>query len=135
MIVLEATRLARGAREAWDTDPINTAAEPGIEPVWDELFRSRVAYQTQMVEALQFTVYPPAPLMPQPAVFLDYIPWVRYIVEVDDILERQAWDGIEKQRSGRLTRNSMKTKHAHARTIELSEEEQRILATTKLEGL
>ncbi|KAH7929451.1 P-loop containing nucleoside triphosphate hydrolase protein [Leucogyrophana mollusca] len=135
LIAQEAIRLSRGAHAAVDTDPIVASINPAASGSFPEhrLFHSRVVYESQMVEALQHIINLPAPLMPQRSVFLDYIPWVREMVTVDDILERLAWDGMEKEKSGRMTRNSMKAKHA--RSIELSADQRRLLDATRLENI
>ncbi|KAF9221971.1 hypothetical protein BS17DRAFT_796785 [Gyrodon lividus] len=136
LIAQDAIRLSRGIHEEFATGPIGTSINPTASLTTGDTgrsFRSRMVYQSQMVDALQDIIHPPAPLMPQSSVFLDYIPWVRYMATVDDILERKAWDGMEKEKSGRLTRNSMRTKHA--RTIDLSEAQQKLLAGSRLEGV
>ncbi|KAH7914351.1 hypothetical protein BJ138DRAFT_1170698 [Hygrophoropsis aurantiaca] len=135
LIAQEATRLSRGTHAAVGKGPLLPSINPAASGSFREhqLFLSRVVYESQMVDALQHIIYLPAPLMPQSSVFLDYIPWVREMVTADDILERLAWDGMEKEKSGRLTRNSMRAKHARA--IELSTEQRGLLDSTKLEGI
>ncbi|KAF9247050.1 hypothetical protein BU15DRAFT_38841 [Melanogaster broomeanus] len=126
LIAQVAIRLSRGIHEEAATGPIGTSINPAASLMTGGIgsFRSRVVYQSQMADALQNIIQPPAPLMPQSSVFLDYIPWVRHMVTIDDILERIAWDGMEKEKSGRLTRNSMRTKHIRA--IDLDEVRQKI---------
>ncbi|KIJ70558.1 hypothetical protein HYDPIDRAFT_78089 [Hydnomerulius pinastri MD-312] len=134
-IAQDAIRLSRGIHEEFATGPMATSINPAASLTTENtgFFRSRVVYQSQMVDALQHIIQTPAPLMPQSSVFLDYIPWVRYMVTVDDILERRAWDGMEKEKSGRLTRNSMRTKHT--RMIDLNDAQQKIISGTGLQGL
>ncbi|KIK91063.1 hypothetical protein PAXRUDRAFT_831154 [Paxillus rubicundulus Ve08.2h10] len=133
LIAQDAIQLSRGVHE-FATGRIGTSINPAASLTTGDTgcFRSRVVYQSQMVDALQDIIRPPGPVMPQSSVFLDYIPWVRYMVKVDDMLEQMAWDGIEKEKSGRLTRNSMRTKHT--RTINVSEAQQKILAESRLKG-
>jgi DNA polymerase III delta prime subunit len=137
LIVQDAIHLSRGKHEVLGAIPITTSINPAASgsntDMETRLFRARVEHQTQMLTALQDIVQPPAPLMPQSSVYLDYIPWVRFMVKVDDILERLAWDEMEKVKSGRLTRNSMKARHI--RTIDLREDQHRALVTTRIQGL
>ncbi|KAG2141705.1 uncharacterized protein EDB93DRAFT_1089065 [Suillus bovinus] len=129
LIVQDAIHLSRGKHEVLGAIPITTSINPAASgsntDMETRLFRARVEHQAQMLAALQDIVQPPAPLMPQSSVYLDYIPWVRFMVGVDDILERLAWDEMEKVKSGRLTRNSMKARHI--RTIDLREDQHRAL--------
>ncbi|KAI9574861.1 hypothetical protein HD554DRAFT_2010359 [Boletus coccyginus] len=98
LIAEEAIRHSRGVHEESGTGPIEASINPAAEG-----FRARVEYQSRMVEALQDILEPPAPLMPQRSVFLDYIPWVRYMVGTSDERARAGLGG------GRRTRNSMRT--------------------------
>ncbi|KAL4081871.1 hypothetical protein V8B97DRAFT_1862947 [Scleroderma yunnanense] len=134
LIAQEAIRLSRGIHEELATDPTATSINPAASLTREEteIFRSRVAYQSQITGALQDIIQPPAPLMPQSSVFLDYIPWVRYMVMVDDNLERMAQETKNRGKSGRITRNSMKTKHI--RNIDLDERQQGMLFRTRLGG-
>ncbi|KAG1820180.1 uncharacterized protein BJ212DRAFT_1338471 [Suillus subaureus] len=137
LIVQDAIHLSRGKHEVLGAIPITTSINPAASgsntDMETRLFRARVEHQAQMLTALQDLVQPPAPLMPQSSVYLDYIPWVRLMVKVDDILERLAWDEMEKVKSGRLTRNSMKARHI--RTIDLREDQHRALVATRIQGL
>lgn len=137
LIVQDAIHLSRGKHEVLGVIPITTSINPAASDsntdMETRLFRARVEHQAQMLTALQDIVQPPAPLMPQSSVYLDYIPWVRFMVKVDDILERLAWDEMEKVKSGRLTRNSMKARHI--RTIDLREDQRRALVATRIQGL
>ena len=122
-----------GSRQHY-TDPTATSINPAASLTCDatEIFRSRVVYQSQIAGALQDIIQPPGPLMPQSSVFLDYIPWVRYMVMVDDDLERIAQEEMSRGKSGRTTRNSMKTRHI--RNIDLDERQQDVLCRTRLDG-
>jgi hypothetical protein len=136
LIAQEAIHLARGKHEVLETSPITASINPAAGSSTDigtSLFRARVVYQTQMLNALQDIIQPPAPLMPQSSVYMDYSPWVRFMVTVDDTLERLAWEEMEKTKSGRLTRNSMKAKHI--RTIDLREDQHRAFVATRMQGL
>ncbi|KAG1907183.1 uncharacterized protein F5891DRAFT_1000463 [Suillus fuscotomentosus] len=137
LIVQDAIHLSRGKHEVLGAIPITTSINPAASgsntDMETRLFRARVEHQAQMLTALQDIVQPPAPLMPQSSVYLDYIPWVRFMVNVDDILERLAWDEMEKVKSGRLTRNSMKARHI--RTIDLREDQHQALVCTRIQGL
>lgn len=73
-------------------------------------FISRTSFQRQVVAALGELLDISAPLMPRPSVFLDYEPWIRYMVAVDDAQEA-TWAETRVSgpgRSGRLTRNSQR---------------------------
>ncbi|KAG1754043.1 uncharacterized protein EDB91DRAFT_1043911, partial [Suillus paluster] len=137
LIVQDAIHLSRGKHEVLGPIPITTSIDPAAggtnTDMETRLFRARVEHQAQMLTALQDIIQPPAPLMPQSSVYLDYIPWVRFMVTVDDILERLAWDEMEKVKSGRLTRNSMKARHI--RIIDLKEDQHRALITSRMQGL
>lgn len=132
LIALDAILLSRGIHEELDTDPTAASINPAASLTTEEaeIFRSRVAYQSQIAGALQHIIQPPGPLMPQSSVFLDYIPWVRYMVVVDDNLEQMARDEVARAKSARLTRNSMKTRHI--RNIDLNERQQAALSRTQL---
>ncbi|KAG6332601.1 hypothetical protein ID866_6492 [Astraeus odoratus] len=132
LIAQDAIQLSRGIHEELVTDPTVTSINPAASLTREEteIFRSRVVYQSQIADALRRIVQPPAPLMPQSSVFLDYLPWVRYMVMVDDDLERMAQEEIERGRTGRMTRNSMRTRHI--RNIDLEERERETLARTRL---
>lgn len=135
-IAQDAIHLARGKHEVLGMVPITTSinsAAGSSSDIGTCLFRARVVYQAQMLTALQDIIQPPAPLMPQSSVYLDYIPWVRFMVTVDDTLERLAWDEMEKAKSGRLTRNSMKAKHT--RIIDIREDQYRAVMATRMQGL
>lgn len=134
LIAQDAILLSRGIHEELNTDPTAASINPAARLTTEEaeIFRSRVAYQSEIAGALQHIIQPPAPLMPQSSVFLDYIPWVRYMVVVDDNLEQMARDEVARAKSGRLTRNSMKTRHI--RNIELDERQQGVLMRTQLDG-
>ncbi|KAI6003993.1 hypothetical protein EDD15DRAFT_2155800 [Pisolithus albus] len=133
LIALDAIQLSRGIHEELVTDPTAASINPAASLTTEEaeIFRSRVAYQSQIAGALQHIIQPPGPLMPQSSVFLDYIPWVRYMVVVDDNLEQMARDEVARAKSGRLTRNSMKTRHI--RNIDLNERQQEALSRTQLD--
>ncbi|KAI6047181.1 hypothetical protein EDC04DRAFT_2556550 [Pisolithus marmoratus] len=133
LIALDAIQLSRGIHEELDTDPTAASINPAASLTTEEaeIFRSRVAYQSQIAGALQHIIQPPAPLMPQSSVFLDYIPWVRYMAVVDDNLEQMAQDEAARVKSARLTRNSMKTRHV--RNIDLDERQREVLSRTQLD--
>jgi len=128
LIAEEAIRCSRGVHE--ETGPIKASINPAARLTSEDArgFRARVEYQSRMVEALQDILGPPAPLMPQRSVFLDYIPWVRHMVAVDDMLERRARDGLGT--GGRWTRNSMRT--VHARSVEVGEGQREVLRGSRL---
>lgn len=132
LIAEEAIRYSRGVHGEFATGPIEASINPAAR-LRSEEFRARVEYQSRMVEALQGILGPPAPLMPQSSVFLDYIPWVRWMVTVDDILERRAWEEMGRERGGRCTRNSMRTRHA--RTVGLTEGQRALVRGSRLGGM
>lgn len=61
------------------------------------------------------------------ALYLDYAPWIRYIVAADDALESVSQPSSQTRRS---TRNSMKTSHDRWLTLEL--DDRRTLSETSL---
>ncbi|KAH7887737.1 hypothetical protein F5I97DRAFT_1806207 [Phlebopus sp. FC_14] len=126
LIAEETMRLARGIQEEMATEGTSISGT-SLSSEEREMFRTRVGYQTEMREVLEgVSGEAGGRLMPQGSVFVDYIPWVRYMVEVDDGLERLAGA------TGRMTRNSLRTKHI--RNIELGERARGILTRTRLVG-
>ncbi|KAG6378546.1 hypothetical protein JVT61DRAFT_12811 [Boletus reticuloceps] len=109
LIAAEAIRHSRGVHAECGTGPIEASINPARRLDFGG-FRARVAYQTRMVKALQDLLGRAAVSMPQRSMFLDYIPWVRCMVRVDDEHERRA----EHSGRGRRTRNSMRTVHARS---------------------
>jgi hypothetical protein len=96
------------------------------------LFQSRTTFQSRTLDILETIIPLTAPLMPRPAVFLDYEPFIRQMVATDDMLEQQSQEIFQK--AVRMTRNS----HKHelpVRWISLSEEHQQVLEATKFKGL
>lgn len=100
-------------REDWERDELIEEAirqsrgvlheESGTGPMEIDA-GAHVAYHARMVDALEALVGPPVRTMGERVVFLDYIPWVRHMVGVeDDDLERRRGLG----RGGRRTRNSV----------------------------
>jgi len=98
------------------------------------LFRARVEYQSKMLDLLWPELVPlQSHLLPRPAVFLDYVPYVRYMAEIDDNYEQTGdWEASINPRSGRTTRNSRRG--SYERQLTLSDYQREIIATTRLEG-
>jgi hypothetical protein len=96
------------------------------------LFQARTTFQSQLLNVLDRVVPLSAPQIPRPAVFLDYVPFIRQMVAADDIVERQYRELFE--RGSRVTRNSHK-EELPARWISLSDEHRQILEATKFKGL
>jgi hypothetical protein len=123
-VILEARHNTRG-----------TNSRPSHGPTFQTraLFRSRVEYQSKMLALLWPTVVSlQSHLLPRPAVFLDYIPWVRYMAHIDDMYERAGdWEANVNARSGRMTRNS--AKGVYERQLTLSEHQRGIIAATRLD--
>ena len=90
VVLREEEEMSRGVHE--ETGPMEMSIR--------DAFRARVAYQTRMVDALQGILGPGGAMVAQTGLFLDYIPWVRYMAAVEDE-QREGWSG------GRRTRNSM----------------------------
>lgn len=59
---------------------------------------------------LEPLIEPPAPLLPSPALLLDYVPFVQAMVQIDDVLEAedkaQAALGLGRGKQGRVMRAS-----------------------------
>jgi hypothetical protein len=90
------------------------------------LFRSHVAYQSRLVRALGIIPLS-APLLPRPAIFLDYLPWIRHMISAEDAEElREA----SRRKSGRQTRNSQRRE----RIIAIAEEHRVDIALTAFTG-
>lgn len=131
MICEEVLRYSRGILEAsHNTRP---AATSSIAFQTRALFRARTEYQTKMLDLLWPGLVPVhSHLLPRPAVFLDYIPWVRYMVQVDDIYEQTGdWEANVNPRSGRMTRSG--AKGSYERQLTLSDHQRGIIAGTRLE--
>lgn len=64
-----------------------------------------------------------------PALHLDYAPWVRYILKAEDDINA-AVSLSQPTSQGRMTRNSLRAETM--RWLRLSEDERRILADTRL---
>lgn len=76
------------------------------------LFQARGQYQAEMVYILDGIIPLGAPLLPQQAVFLDYIPWLRHIKATEDAQECQnaaaATAAVQAGRKMRATKNSLR---------------------------
>lgn len=73
-------------------------------------------------------------LLPRPAVFLDYVPWIRTMAQIDDVLEAAGgWGTDIKPRPGRSTRNSGRT--SYARQLTLTDKQREIVAKTRFNDL
>lgn len=122
--ILEASKSSRWTNSTVDSTAFQTRA----------LFRARVGYQSQMLELLWPKLVPlQSHLLPRPAVFLDYVPWIRHMAQIDDTYEQTgSWDTTINPRSRRPIRNGTHT--AYERQLSLSGDERRIIATTQLEG-
>jgi hypothetical protein len=98
------------------------------------LFRARVEYQSKMLSLLWPGLVPlQSHLLPRPAVFLDYVPWVRNMAQIDDAYELAGdWEANVNPRSGRMTRNS--GKGTYERQLTLSEHQRGIIVATRLGG-
>ncbi|KAG9317291.1 hypothetical protein JVU11DRAFT_1488 [Chiua virens] len=123
LIAEEAIRHSRGVHEEVATDPNAASINPAAR-LTRRGFRSRVEYQTQMVDALQDIV---GPAVGSRSVYLDYIPWVREMVVVDDELERRA---VGVLKGGRSTRNSQRT--CHVRNVVESESRREVFRRSRL---
>lgn len=89
------------------------------------LFDNRIRYQTAVVEVLNDFIPLSGPLLPRAAAFLEYLPWLRIMVAIDDDFESR--DSVA-QGVGRATRNSGR----YYREIILSEHQRNILASNSL---
>ena len=114
LIAEEAIRHSRGVHEESGTGPIEASINPAMG--------ARVEHQSRMVEGLEGIVQVRSGVMEE--VYVDYIPWVREMVRVEDELERVGWDG-----RGRCTRNSLRT--VHARSVVVREGQRAVWRTSR----
>ena len=64
--------------------------------------------------------------------FLDYVPYVKYMAHIDDVYERTGdWEASVNPRSGRPIRNS--TRGSYERQLTLSDHQREIIAATRLD--
>jgi len=82
--------------------------ERGSTPLLDfrSLMWSRVANQTQLVSFLDDLIPLSGPLLPRPAIALEYAPYVRQMVFADDAMEYEREAMQVRSKFGRQTRNS-----------------------------
>ncbi|KAG8218468.1 hypothetical protein J3R82DRAFT_4099 [Butyriboletus roseoflavus] len=102
LIAEEAIRHSRGLHASFATGPNEASINPAARLTGEDCC-ARVEYQSRMVEALQGILERPAAMMGQRGVYLDYIPWVGYMVRAEDEMDVGA-------RGGRSTRNSRGTR-------------------------
>jgi hypothetical protein len=132
MICEDAISRSRGILEAnHDTRPKATSNAAFQTRA---LFRARVEYQSKMIGLLWPGLVPlQSHLLPRPAVFLDYVPWVRHMAQVDDAFELAGdWEANVNARSGRMTRN--RAKGSYERQLTLSDYQRGVIAATRLDG-
>lgn len=93
----------------------------------DSLFDARVRYQSAIVEVLNDVIPLSGPMLPRPPTFLEYIPWLRIMVAIDDEFESIY---VEEQRTQakRATRNSRR----YYREMDFNADQLGILASTAL---
>lgn len=135
MIYEDIIRQSRGTLEVCNaTPPAVTSAKVGRAAFETHgLFCARVDYQSQMLDLLELMPLQ-SHLLPRPAVFLDYVPWIRNMAQIDDALEAAGgWDPHANPRSGRLTRNSGRT--SYERQLTLSDKQREIVATTRFNDI
>lgn len=92
-----------------------------------ELFHARVEHQVQMVEGLKNMIPLSAWAMGNYVIHMDYGPWIRHLVAVEDKEEALY---MQKERTGRRTRNSG---GKYERTIVVSGKEREALTATGVE--
>ena len=68
--------------------------------------------------------------IPRPSVFLDYEPWIRFMVSVDDELERNCEGMRRMDRSRRVVTRSHQ--YSYERYIELSNDQREVFKATRL---
>jgi hypothetical protein len=126
-------RQSRGTLEVCNTTPPPLTSTKIDRAAFETrgLFRARVDYQSQMLDLLSLELIPlQSHLLPRPAVFLDYVPWIRNMAQIDDALEAAGgWDANTNSRPGRSTRNSGRT--SYERQLTLSDKQREIVATTR----
>lgn len=135
----EAMRVSRGRLASLATTPTTPyirSTNGGFDS--RALFRSRVAYQRQILEIVRHSalIPPSGPLLPQPAAFLEYIPWIWLMVRSDDEQERASTDAVVSRAADgtgqpkRMTRNSLRREYV--RQISLSEQQLVMVRATGL---
>jgi hypothetical protein len=85
------------------------------------LFRARVAYQGKMMTILENLVPPP---VCRPSVYLDYEPWIRIMVGVEDMLEQEG--------GGKLRARKTRGQPKYERQITLSGTQRELLTETMM---
>ncbi|KII95183.1 hypothetical protein PLICRDRAFT_34020 [Plicaturopsis crispa FD-325 SS-3] len=137
-IAQAAMRHSRGILDAPSRAGETSRKLPSLLPDARALFRARVEYQSRMLQVLDTALVPlSGPLMPRPALYLEYVPWIRHMVHTDDVLDEAARSGnhgeaaVEGNDSRkRRTRNSRRTEYV--RQISLTDEQRSALDSTKL---
>jgi hypothetical protein len=104
------------------------------EALVHSVFRARADYQRQLVDVLGDMLAIWAPLLPRPAVFLDYEAWIRHMVNVDADLEARWATSVASGRGALFatTARSTRSTPRYARWIDLADDLRRILAETAL---
>ena len=96
------------------------------------LFCARARHQSQILELLRPDLIPIQTQL-VPTVFLDYVPWIRCMVEIDDTLEKSRdWESLTITRTGRPSRTAARSL-TYVRQLTLSENQRDIIAATALE--
>ncbi|CED84456.1 Replication factor C, subunit RFC1 (large subunit) [Phaffia rhodozyma] len=77
---------------------------------WPRLEKDRLNHLDQLLTFLESIIFPPAPLLPSKALIIDYVPYIQYMVHIDDLLaksdEIQETLGYGRGRDGRMMRAS-----------------------------
>lgn len=126
-------RVSRGTLAIGSTTDINPTSEV---PSPRGLFRARARHQSQMLDLLWPDLVPiQTHLLPRPAVFLDYVPWIRCMAKIDDAFEISGdWESLNVNpttRSGRPSRTAARSS-SYVRQLTLLANQRAIIAATAL---
>lgn len=86
-----------------------------------DVFRARVRFKDEVKDMISHAAVPQ--FTSEDALFLDYLPWIRQMAEVDDLLESK-----QSTTQKRTTRNSQ----GYVRTIPLTMEQRRLMEISSL---
>ena len=126
-MIEDTIRASRGTLALGLINPVGEA------PSSRGLFCARARHQSQMLELLRPDLVPIQTHL-VPTVFVDYVPWIRRMVEIDDGFEKSGdWESLNLNRSGRPSRTAARSS-SYVRQLTLSDNQRAIIAATVLEG-
>ena len=123
MILEDAIRVSRGTLALGLVNP------GGETPSSRGLYCARARHQSQILELLRPDLVPIQKHFIS-TVFLDYVPWIRCMVEIDDAFEKSGdWETKPITRTGRPSRTAGRS-WTYVRQLTLSDNQRAIVAAT-----